>query len=100
MKGVHHPDHHDLWIDPLNPRRMIDSNDGGVDITTNGGATWFMPPMPICQFYHISVDNSVPYRVMGTMQDQGTASGPSNKILAPFTARDCWLRSAVTRAAT
>jgi photosystem II stability/assembly factor-like uncharacterized protein len=80
MKGVHHPDHHDLWIDPKNPRRMIDSNDGGVDITTNGGETWFAPSLPICQFYHISADNSVPYRVMGTMQDQGTASGPSNSL--------------------
>jgi photosystem II stability/assembly factor-like uncharacterized protein len=80
MKGVHHPDHHDLWIDPTNPRRMIDSNDGGVDITTNGGETWHMPMLPICQFYHISVDNSVPYRVMGNMQDQGTASGPSNSL--------------------
>lgn len=80
MKGVHHPDHHDLWIDPKNPRRMIDSNDGGVDITTNGGETWYMPPLPICQFYHISVDNSTPYRVLGNMQDQGTASGPSNSL--------------------
>jgi photosystem II stability/assembly factor-like uncharacterized protein len=80
MKGTHHPDHHDLWIDPLNPSRMIDSNDGGVDITTNGGESWLAPPLPIAQFYHISVDNSVPYRVMGNMQDQGTASGPSNSL--------------------
>ncbi len=80
MKGVHHPDHHDLWIDPKNPRRMIDSNDGGVDITTNGGETWVAPQLPISQFYHIACDNSVPYRVMGTMQDQGTASGPSNSL--------------------
>jgi photosystem II stability/assembly factor-like uncharacterized protein len=80
MKGVHHPDHHDVWIDPKNPRRMIDSNDGGVDLTINGGETWFAPPLPIAQFYHINVDTSVPYRVMGTMQDQGTASGPSNSL--------------------
>ncbi|MCI0738610.1 MAG: hypothetical protein L0Y72_06160, partial [Gemmataceae bacterium] len=80
LKGPHHVDHHDLWIDPKNPSRMIDSNDGGVDITTNGGATWYWPPMPISQFYHISVDNSVPYRVMGNMQDLGTASGPSNSL--------------------
>ena len=79
-KGPHHPDHHDLWIDPKNPRRMIDSHDGGIDITTNAGETWFWPPLPICQFYHINVDNSVPYRVMGCMQDQGTASGPSNSL--------------------
>ncbi|MBI2808090.1 MAG: glycosyl hydrolase [Planctomycetes bacterium] len=80
LKGVHHPDHHDLWIDPKNPKRMIDSHDGGVDITTNGGATWHWPALPICQFYHISVDNSTPYHVMGNMQDQGTARGPSNSL--------------------
>ena len=44
---------------------MIDSNDGGVDITSNGGETWYAPPLPICQFYHIAVDNRVPYRVVG-----------------------------------
>lgn len=78
IKGTHHGDHHDLWIDPRNPLRMIDSNDGGVDISADGGKTWYAPPLPICQFYHINVDNSVPYRVMGNMQDLGTASGPSN----------------------
>ncbi len=80
QKGPHHPDHHDLWIDPTDPRRMIDSNDGGVDLTSNGGQTWQAPSLPIAQFYHISADNSLPYRVMGTMQDQGTASGPSNSL--------------------
>jgi photosystem II stability/assembly factor-like uncharacterized protein len=76
----HHVDHHDIWIDPKNPKRMIDSNDGGVDITTNGGETWFAPPLPIAQFYHVSADNRNPYHVAGTMQDLGTASGPSNSL--------------------
>jgi photosystem II stability/assembly factor-like uncharacterized protein len=80
VKGMHHGDHHDLWIDPKNPQRMIGGNDGGVDITTNGGESWFAPPLPIAQFYHINVDNSTPYRVSGTMQDLGTASGPSNSL--------------------
>jgi photosystem II stability/assembly factor-like uncharacterized protein len=80
VKGPHHVDHHDLWIDPKDPKRMINSNDGGVDVTANGGATWFAPPLPIAQFYHISVDNRVPYHVAGTMQDLGTASGPSNSL--------------------
>ncbi|HMF16282.1 MAG TPA: hypothetical protein VKE98_03705, partial [Gemmataceae bacterium] len=80
VKGPHHVDHHDLWIDPKNPKRMIDSNDGGVDITVNGGDTWHAPPLPIAQFYHINVDNRVPYHVSGTMQDLGTASGPSNSL--------------------
>jgi len=80
VKGPHHGDHHDLWIDPHDPKRMIDSNDGGVDISTNGGETWASPMLPICQFYHIRCDNRVPYRVMGNMQDLGTASGPSNSL--------------------
>jgi len=79
-KGLHHPDHHDLWIDPKNPKRMIDSNDGGVDISTNGGETWYAPPLPIAQFYHVAADNQVPYHISGTMQDLGTAAGPSNSL--------------------
>ena len=55
---------------------MITANDGGVDVTVNGGETWCAPPLPISQFYHVAVDNGVPYRVSGAMQDLGTASGP------------------------
>ena len=75
MKGFHHGDHHDVWIDPKNPKRMIAANDGGVDISLNGGETWFAPPLPISQFYHLSVDNSVPYRIAGSMQDLGHRAG-------------------------
>jgi photosystem II stability/assembly factor-like uncharacterized protein len=80
VKGIHHGDHHDLWIDPKNPRRMISANDGGVDVTGNGGLSWFAAPLPIGQFYHVNCDTGVPYRVMGNMQDIGTASGPSNSL--------------------
>jgi photosystem II stability/assembly factor-like uncharacterized protein len=80
VKGQHHGDHHDIWIDPKDPDRIIDSNDGGVDISVNGGETWFAPPLPVSQFYHISVDNRWPYHVAGTMQDIGTASGPSDNL--------------------
>ena len=80
VKGLHHGDHHDLWIDPKNPKRMIAANDGGVDISTNGGETWFAPPLPIGQFYHVSVDTRVPYHVAGAMQDLGTAQGPSESL--------------------
>jgi photosystem II stability/assembly factor-like uncharacterized protein len=82
VRGIHHGDHHDLWIDPKDPKRMISANDGGVDVTTNGGGTWFAPPLPISQFYHVNCDTGVPYRVMGNMQDLGTASGPSNSLAA------------------
>ncbi len=78
-RGVH-GDHHDLWIDPTNPDRMINANDGGVAISTDGGRTWYAPPLPISQFYHVHTDNSVPFRVMGCMQDLGSASGPSNSL--------------------
>lgn len=80
VKGPHHGDHHDLWIDPKNPRRMIDSNDGGVDISVNGDETWYAPPLPLGQFYHVIADNRVPYHVMGAMQDIGTAAGASNSL--------------------
>lgn len=80
VRGFHHGDHHDLWIDSKNPLRMIDSNDGGVDISLDGGRTWFAPALPITQFYHVSADNRVPYHVMGCMQDLGAAAGPSNSL--------------------
>ena len=80
VKGAHHGDNHDIWIDPTNARRIIGGNDGGVDLSWNGGETWYAPPLPLAQFYHVAVDNSVPYRVMGAMQDLGTASGPSDSL--------------------
>src|SRR5262249_61598562 len=89
----HHGDHHDVWIDPKDPKRVIDSNDGGVDISLDGGKTWFAPPLPIAQFYHIDVDNSAPfpYRVMGTMQDIGSGSGPSNSLNMSGIRLSAWL---------
>ena len=90
VKGPHHGDHHDIWIDPKNPRRILNGNDGGVDISTNGGETWFAPPLPWGQFYHISVDNRLPYHVAGTMQDIGTGSGPSNSLSEAGIAPSDW----------
>ena len=80
MHGMYHGDNHDLWIDPTDPRRMILGNDGGINITINGGRTWYAPPLPISQFYHVAVDGKTPYTVAGTMQDLGSAAGPSNSL--------------------
>ncbi len=80
MSGFSHGDHHDMWIDPKDPERMISSNDGGVDISLNGGETWFAPALPLGQFYHVSVDNRIPFHVAGTQQDIGTAQGPSRSL--------------------
>ncbi|MDX2149882.1 MAG: glycosyl hydrolase [Bryobacteraceae bacterium] len=75
-----HGDHHDHWIDPRNPQRMINAHDGGVDISTNGGETWFSPALPVSQFYHVAADNRTPFHVAGAMQDIGTAQGPSDSL--------------------
>ncbi|MFN6203869.1 MAG: VPS10 domain-containing protein [Acidobacteriota bacterium] len=80
VRGIHHGDHHDVWFDPTNPQRMITGNDGGVDVSSDGGRTWTAPALPIGQFYHISVDNRVPFSIAGSMQDIGTAQGPSNSL--------------------
>ena len=76
--GVH-PDHHAFWINPNNPNHIIDGNDGGLAISKDRGANWrFVENLPVAQFYHISVDNEVPYRVYGGMQDNGSWIGPSS----------------------
>jgi hypothetical protein len=75
--GVH-PDHHAWWIHPKDGSFMIDGNDGGLNITRDGGKTWrFIGNIPVAQFYHISVDNEFPYNVYGGMQDNGSWRGPS-----------------------
>ena len=72
-----HPDHHAWWIDPSNPNFMMDGNDGGLNITRDRGETWrFVENLPVGQFYHVAVDNDLPYNVYGGMQDNGSWSGP------------------------
>ena len=83
VPGGHHGDLHDMWIDPQDTKRMINANDGGVDISLDGGKTWYAPKLPISQFYHVSVDTRVPYRISGAMQDLGTAQIPSNSLERP-----------------
>lgn len=75
--GVH-PDHHALWIHPENGQFMIDGNDGGMNISRDGGKTWrFIGNLPVAQFYHINADNDYPYNVYGGMQDNGSWRGPA-----------------------
>lgn len=75
--GVH-PDHHAWWIHPTDGSFMIDGNDGGMNITRDGGKTWrFIGNMPVAQFYHINVDDEFPYNVYGGMQDNGSWRGPA-----------------------
>lgn len=75
--GVH-PDHHALWIHPENPDYIINGNDGGLNFSYDRGKTWrFVQNLPVGQFYHVNIDNSVPYQVGGGMQDNGSWVGPS-----------------------
>ncbi len=70
---VPHGDHHGLWIDPTNPQRLINSNDGGVTISVDGGKTWTeQNNQPTAQFYHVAVDNHWPYRLYGAQQDNSS----------------------------
>jgi photosystem II stability/assembly factor-like uncharacterized protein len=68
-----HGDHHGLWIDPQNPTRIGNANDGGVNISTDGGKTWTTQNnQPTAQFYHVAVDNAFPYHIYGAQQDNSS----------------------------
>ena len=67
-----HSDNHDLWIDPTNNQRLINSNDGGGNVSVDGGATWTAQDFPTAQLYHVSVTKDIPYQVCGAQQDNTT----------------------------
>lgn len=73
-----HPDHHAWWIHPDDPNFILEGNDGGIGLSRDRGKSWtFNENLPVGQFYHINVDNEIPYNVMGGMQDNGTWHGPA-----------------------
>ena len=70
-----HGDNHDLWIDPLNNQRMVNSNDGGSNVSNNGGKSWSTQEnQNTAQFYRVITDNLVPYNVYGGQQDNSTVA--------------------------
>jgi photosystem II stability/assembly factor-like uncharacterized protein len=74
---VPHGDNHDLWIAPNDPKRMINANDGGANVSLNGGESWTDQDFPTAQFYNVFTTNHVPYHVCGAQQDNSTACVPS-----------------------
>lgn len=73
-----HGDHHAMWINPARKGHLINGNDGGVNISWDGGATWFKANTPaVGQFYSVNVDMAKPYNVYGGLQDNGVWTGPS-----------------------
>ena len=85
-----HGDNHDLWIDPANPNRMIEGNDGGANVSFNGGATWSsIYNQPTGQIYRIDIDSRYPYHVYGTQQDNTSIAVPSATYWGAITLGDC-----------
>ena len=86
-----HGDNHDLWIDPKNPRRMIEGNDGGACVSFNGGETWSTIYNQLtAQFYHVAFDNQFPYRIYGTQQDNSAICLPSRTHKGAIPWGDCY----------
>ncbi len=75
-----HSDHHAFWIDPDNPDYIMMGTDGGLYISRDGGDKWmFCANIPVGQFYHINIDNSIPYQIGGGMQDNGSWVGKNRQ---------------------
>ena len=74
-----HVDHHDLWIDPTNPLRMINGNDGGGVVTVNGGRTWTSMRYPTAQIYRLATTADFPYHACGAQQDNTTVCVSSER---------------------
>lgn len=84
-----HGDHHDLWIDPEDGKRMIVADDGGAQVSFDGGNNWStMDNQPTGQYYRVTTDNAVPYRILGAQQDNSTVRIKSRTGGAGITARD------------
>ncbi len=82
--GTPHSDNHDLWIDPADPRRMIEGNDGGANISFDGGKTWTRQDnQPTAQMYRVSTDNDFPYRLLGGQQDNSAIRLRSRSLQSP-----------------
>ena len=76
-----HGDHHAFWIDPNHPDHLIDGNDGGLNISYDGGKNWWkLNYVPVGQFYSVNVDMAEPYNIYGGLQDNGVYKGSSKSV--------------------
>lgn len=89
-----HGDHHDLWIAPEDPNRMIIGDDGGAQVTYDGGETWSTyHNQPTSQFYRVTTDNDFPYRIYVAQQDNSTIRIP-HRTDGRYITEDDWERTA------
>jgi photosystem II stability/assembly factor-like uncharacterized protein len=87
-----HGDNHALWIHPADPERMVQGNDGGANVSWNGGRTWSPQwNQPTAELYQVAVDNAFPYRLYGAQQDNSTISVPSRISRRPEDPKQDWL---------
>ncbi len=88
--GVH-VDHHAMWIDPTDPQRMIQGNDGGAYLSSDGGKTWrFLDGMPIEQSYMVAADTRTPYELCTGLQDNSGWCGPSSSLADNVVSGNDW----------
>jgi photosystem II stability/assembly factor-like uncharacterized protein len=88
-----HGDHHGFWIDPTNPNRLGNANDGGASVSTDGGKTWTsVNNQPTAQFYHVAVDNAFPYHIYGAQQDNSNV-GIASRSESGVIGREDWFQA-------
>jgi photosystem II stability/assembly factor-like uncharacterized protein len=79
--AAYHGDHHIIWINPHNPKILLEGDDGGATVSTDGGSTWSSENnQPTGQFYHVALDGQFPFHVYGASQDEGAYEGPSAAV--------------------
>lgn len=89
LKNAPHGDHHDLWIDPNNNQRMAIADDGGAQISNDGGENWTTyHNQPTAQFYRVTTDNAFPYNILGAQQDNTSVRIPHRTSGASITESD------------
>ena len=89
LKNAPHGDHHDLWIDPYNNMRLAIADDGGGQISNDGGENWTTYfNQPTAQFYRVTTDNAFPYRIYGAQQDNSTIRINHRTSSSSITERD------------
>ncbi len=86
-----HVDHHAMWIDPTDPKRMIQGNDGGAYLSFDAGKTWrFLDGMPIEQSYMVAADSRTPYELCTGLQDNSGWCGPSSSLADHVVSGNDW----------
>ncbi|MFN5169679.1 MAG: VPS10 domain-containing protein [Cyclobacteriaceae bacterium] len=99
LKNAPHGDHHDLWIDPNNNQRMAIADDGGAQVSNDGGENWTTyHNQPTAQFYRVTTDNAFPYNILGAQQDNTSVRIPHRTSGSSITESD-WTALAIGESA-